>query len=252
MSAKFYFALDRQRRAEDVRQWVSQISQAKVAPRVRGAQAIVVATGDGGLLEIGKRYVSAGLPVFGINRGTRGFLLNSIETREMFFEALADFENWQLIKNNLLLGEFVSWSGNIKKLFAFNDIYFNAKPGSICYGRVSGDSFPPRDFEGDGIIVATPAGSTAYNLSAGGSILPLGSEVVSLVTICPISEEIRAVLTSQTKQIEFERGKVIAHADNVQVNNVKSCTIYSSRKFVTLAFKRGYDFNIERLKKRQH
>jgi NAD+ kinase len=151
--------------------------------------AAVSAGGDGTFLYTSRVFAGSGVPVFGINKGHLGFNTN-IEEAEFekyfskFLDGKAEFDYKHFLE--VLLPE------NNERHIALND-------GVISYAGISrtirlrvniGDT-PLCNIRGDGLIVSTPTGSTAYNLSAGGPILQPEVNAFVLTAICPLSLAIR-------------------------------------------------------------
>jgi NAD+ kinase len=224
----------------DVEDWIVG-DRLKTVDDPREAQAIIVAGGDGTMLHAIHDYWQFNLPFIGINRGTVGFLMNPIITKEHFFKLI---ENFKLIELDLMDITCITETQTVK-LKAFNDVYLNVRPGSICHGYIEGSRYPRKEFYGDGIIVATPQGSTAYNRNAGGSVLPLKKDLLAVTTICA-AQPIRDTLVMQNLSITIVRGEMTVNADNQSVSQVKSIEIRPGLGKVSLAFDQNYEFDIIR------
>lgn len=202
------------------------------------ADAIIVAGGDGTMLHAIHSLWQNDRPFIGINRGTVGFLLNPIESEEAFHDLIANF---RAISLSLMAAEIVTLSGEAVTYHAFNDVYLNVRPGSICYGSIEGGEYPREEFRGDGLIIATPQGSTAYNRNAGGSILPLQDNLLAITTICA-ARPLRNVISKQDLTVSIERGEVTVSVDNQSIDAVKSIVIRPNHGRVALGFSRDYNF----------
>lgn len=141
--------------------------------------------------------------------------------------------------------------GSIKEEFAFNDAFFKATRGEIA-GIVRGSELPDLEFCGDGIIVSTPQGSTAYNMSAGGSILPLKKSMMSISTICSANGPIHLIVDDQAVEIEITRNlnQTVFRADRFDTNDCIAATITHDGPIVHLAFLPGYNFKARRYLRR--
>ncbi|OIP81804.1 MAG: hypothetical protein AUK20_00050, partial [Parcubacteria group bacterium CG2_30_45_37] len=179
---KIYLLTNQAGRATDIRKWFEKKNlrqAAELAVRPAQADLFIVAGGDGALLHAIRLLRKYHKPFFGINRGTSGFLLNQIGSAEELARVLKKFSSCKLIKLRLLKGRFFSGrSRRPASFYAFNDFYVKASRGNErVVGAIRGaKSFSKHIFDGDGIIIATPQGSTAYNYSAGGAILSLGAK----------------------------------------------------------------------------
>lgn len=247
---KVYFIANRDKRAAGVKKWfkTAELRRAICLAGTPGAADLfVVAGGDGTLLHAIRFFRKYNKPFFGVNCGARGFLLNNIDSPEELARILGNFRECRFIKTYLIKGSFSASRGR-GNFYAFNDIYIKAGKGNerIC-GAVRGTkNFPEQEFDGDGVIISTPQGSTAYNYAAGGAIISLDAEQLAVTSIC-CRRPIRAVVANQEIVLEITRGEAAVYADNRQVAaKIKKIKIYSSRQAVTLAFKKDYDFEFDR------
>ncbi|MEI6378814.1 MAG: NAD(+)/NADH kinase [Candidatus Falkowbacteria bacterium] len=205
------------------------------------ADAIIVGGGDGTMLHAIHQYWQLKVPFLGINCGSVGFLLNPVETER---DLLLLLHHFQEVKLNLMEVHIDAESDSFT-LHAFNDVYLNVKPGSICYGTIQGEHYPRQKFRGDGLIVATGQGSTAYNRNAGGSILPLQNDLLAITGICTY-DTLRDVVSQQDLIITITRGEVTANADNQSVAGVRSIVIRPGFSTVALGFRPDYNFESKR------
>ena len=169
------------------------------------ADLLVVAGGDGTILRVVGQLGETIKPIFGINVGSLGFLTcaNSSTYREAV-ECIAkdriNFSQRALIEARVKLGE-----KQTAKMIALNDAVLSRGELSrlvLLCTRVNGE--PLTEFNADGLIVATPTGSTAYSLSAGGPILDPESGVFVITPICPHVLTNRSIIVSEGSTIEIE------------------------------------------------
>jgi NAD+ kinase len=148
------------------------------------ADLVIVVGGDGTLLSIA-RFAPTSTPVLGINAGALGFLagLSRAEALSRLDEVLAgEFRE----ERRLRLSVAVTGGSRPLRFQALNDAVLNKEAlARISTFRVELDSRPVVEFRSDGVIVSTPTGSTAYNLSAGGPILHPQLPAVVITPICP-------------------------------------------------------------------
>jgi NAD+ kinase len=170
---------------------------------VEEADVIVAFGGDGFMLHTLHQLKNHETPVYGVNTGTIGFLLNSSEHLEMLPEKISNAKSTTLFA---LKAEVTDIFGQSFEAQAFNEISLfrsSAQTSKIAIklnGKIQLNSLI-----GDGLIVATPAGSTAYNLSAGGPILPLESGLIALTPICPFRpRRWKGALVPNSVKIELE------------------------------------------------
>lgn len=128
--------------------------------------------GDGTLLSLVRRSYGSKKPVVGINAGNLGFLADvTVEDVSSFLEQLLSDE-YRIDERMMIAGYVKKKNGEQKHFFAFNDVVISApKPSKMVQINASilGDRF--NSYRGDGLIISTPTGSTAYNLSAGGPVV---------------------------------------------------------------------------------
>ncbi len=144
------------------------------------ADIIVALGGDGIMLRTLHQYIETGKPIYGMHRGSVGFLMNEFRADELP-RRIKDAETAELHPLSMRAWDV---NGKVHDLLAINEVslfrttYQAAKLHLKVDGRMRMDNLVC-----DGVLVATPAGSTAYNLSAHGPILPLGSRLLALTPI---------------------------------------------------------------------
>ncbi|KAJ6644983.1 NAD kinase [Pseudolycoriella hygida] len=148
---------------------------------IKESEIIAVVGGDGELLHAIHHYMELDIPFFGINSGSVGFLMNPINA-ENLMDNLYDAKISHL---HPLKMQTETIEGNIHTALAINEISIFRKTNQAAKFRIIIDNIERINLVADGAMVATPTGSSAYNLSAGGPILPLGSNVLCLTPICP-------------------------------------------------------------------
>ncbi len=185
--------------------------------------------GDGTLISLSRKSYKYHKPLLGINAGNLGFLTDiSPDEIESFIDKI--FKNDYRIDNRMVLEvELLSSMGN-KKLSAFNDIVLS-RP--TIEGMISIDAFASSQkammpkhhlntYYGDGLIISTPTGSTAYNLSAGGPIVFPLTEALILTPICPHSLTERPIVLPADFEVEFSSDdETIVVIDGQDTYNLK-------------------------------
>lgn len=149
------------------------------------AEAVVVLGGDGFMLQTLHQMIDQGrvLPAYGMNLGTVGFLMNRYDRRMSITNRIARAHN-KAIKP--LKMDAVTQDGKCHSLCAINEVSLLRETRQTAKIEVTvGKRVRIKELVCDGVLVSTPAGSTAYNLSANGPILPLDSEVLALTPISP-------------------------------------------------------------------
>jgi NAD+ kinase len=177
----------------------------------------VVLGGDGTLLAAAKRVAHAGLPLLGVNLGHLGFL-TEIEEGELFRELPGLLAGRYHIDERAMLRARVLRRGEApdgggQEFLALNDAVVTARPfARLLRVRlvVAGVALP--SYAGDGVIVATATGSTAYSLSAGGPVLDPGLRALVVTPICPHAFHARPTVLSGAERVRVEvepRGAVV-------------------------------------------
>jgi len=149
------------------------------------ADAAVVLGGDGFMLQTLHSMLDNEriLPVYGINRGTVGFLMNRYDKRMAVLNRIAKARAMAIAPLRISA---TTQDGETHALCAINELSLLRETRQTAKIEVCvGDQVRIEELVGDGVLVSTPAGSTAYNLSANGPILPLGSEMLALTPISP-------------------------------------------------------------------
>ncbi len=166
--------------------------------------ALVTLGGDGTLIGAVRRSFIYDIPVLGIYAGNLGFLADvSMEELDTFVEKMA--RNEYRMDNRSILEASIIKNGEKITMYAFNDIVLTRPSISNMIHietLVDGKAF--NTYHGDGVIVSTPTGSTAYNLSAGGPVLFPLTHVFSLTPICPHSLTQRPVVLPGEFSIEMK------------------------------------------------
>ena len=140
------------------------------------ADVVVALGGDGLMLQTLHRFMHAGKPIYGMNRGTVGFLMNEYREEDL----LERLENTKRSRIHPLIMEAVDTEGRRHRARALNEVYMLRQTHQTAKLRISVDGHVRLpELIADGVLAATPAGSTAYNLSVGGPILPLNARLLA-------------------------------------------------------------------------
>jgi NAD+ kinase len=207
------------------------------------ADALVVLGGDGFLLHVMHRMIDDGriVPVYGINHGTVGFLMNKAKSSRPIGERVARAKR---IAVTPLAMTVRTAEGAVETHFAINEVSLlrEIRQTAKLEVKVNGKVRMP-ELACDGVLVATPAGSTAYNLSANGPILPLGCRMLALTPISPFRpRRWRGAILPDTAEVTFtvlepEKRMVAAVADHKEVREVREVRIAIAREHqLTLLF----------------
>jgi NAD+ kinase len=197
------------------------------------ADVVVALGGDGHMLQTLHRFVSTGTPIYGMNRGSVGFLMNDYLDADLEERLKAA----ELTTIHPLRMTATDAAGKSHKAIAFNEVSLLRQRYQAAKLKIAVDGAPRLDeLICDGILLATPAGSTAYNLSAHGPILPINSSLLALTPISAfrprrwrgaiLPHEARVTITV----LEAEKRPVAAVADHLEVRNVREVVIAEDRK----------------------
>ena len=152
---------------------------------IEQAEAVVVLGGDGFMLQVLHGMLDRGrvIPAYGMNLGTVGFLMNPYRKRADVVQRLTKA---RAIRIAPLRGEAITQTGEVHEFSAINEVSLLRETRQTAKIEVTvGQRVRIKQLVCDGVLVSTPAGSTAYNLSANGPILPLDSKVLALTPISP-------------------------------------------------------------------
>jgi NAD+ kinase len=192
------------------------------------ADIVVALGGDGLMLQTLHKFMTSGKPIYGMHRGTVGFLMNEF-SEERLPERLAEAQQTQI---HPLLMRAVDANGQRHEARAINEVSLFRQKYQAARLRVliDGKERLP-ELVADGLLVATPAGSTAYNLSAQGPIIPINAPLLALTPISPFRPRRwrGALLPDRAKVgievLEAEKRPVAAVADHDEVRDVRSVEI---------------------------
>lgn len=165
---------------------------------------LIVVGGDGTFLRGSRQIFGYEIPILGVNMGKLGFL-TEVE-KDNVFEALKEIiaGRYFLEKRMLLAADVIRDEKIVRSFMALNDFVINKGAFSRLIGismNIGGEYF--RDYSSDGVIIATPTGSTAYSLSAGGPIVYPGMDVSIITPICPHSLSARPMVIPPEKDVEI-------------------------------------------------
>ena len=224
-----FLAADTEKAQDALRRLVARYGNAPIEK----ASAIVPLGGDGFMLESLHRHMELKKPLFGMQRGSVGFLMNAYGEEDLP-RRVAKAQGYSL--HPLRMKARMVGGGRIEAL-AINEVSLLRETRQSAKLRIEVDGVTRLDeLICDGILLATPAGSTAYNLSAHGPIIPLGSRVLALTAICPFRpRRWRGALLPHSAKVRFsilepEKRPVSAVADYTEVRDVVEVEIVEDRK----------------------
>jgi NAD+ kinase len=218
------------------------------------ADLIIVLGGDGFMLHCLHAFMDFDIPIYGINCGTVGFLLNNHQIEELSFL----LENSVATITHPLEMTVYCANGSITKKLAINEVSLFRKKNQAVKIEIRIDGqIRLSELVCDGILLATPAGSSAYNCSVNGPILPIGSDILALTPISPFRPKrwggalLPHTATVVLTVLDRENRPVNAVADFFEVEDVTSVMIKEDRsKSIKLLFNPNHSLE-ERILKEQ-
>lgn len=206
-------------------------------------ELVIAIGGDGLMLHLLHEYESNPLPIYGINCGTVGFLMNSFCEKDFLNSLESSIES----EINPLRMKVTDTENKIHSHIAINEVAILRQSSQAIKIRIEINGQERIGcLTGDGILVATSAGSTAYNLSAGGQIIPFGSKLLALTPISPFRPRNwhGAILPADSK-IKFtlldpSLRPASATADSTEIKNIKEVLVFEDR---SITFKILFDPN---------
>ncbi|QDH69953.1 NAD kinase [Marilutibacter alkalisoli] len=226
--------------AEDAREALEELVREHGRHDPESADILVALGGDGFMLQTLHRHAALGKPVYGMKLGTVGFLMNHFRT-DGLLQRLHAAEPAVLRPLEMVV---VTESGASVGSLAYNEVSLLRQTRQAAHLSIELNGEVRLDeLISDGVLVATAAGSTAYNFSAHGPILPLGSNVIALTPIAAFRpRRWRGAVLKADTEVRFRvldpyKRPVSATADSHEVRDVVEVTIRESRdRTVTLLF----------------
>jgi len=207
------------------------------------SKLIVVIGGDGFMLQTLKKFYKLKKPFYGVNSGHYGFLMNRFSNKNFF----KNLTRAKLIQIHPLEMKVRTKNNQLKKSIAINEVSILRQSRQAASLLIkSGSKQIIKKLISDGVLVSTPAGSTAYNLSVHGPILRLNSKKLSIVPISPfrprrwkgkiVSDKSNIII----KNLNPSKRPISAVADNIEYRNAKTISIKTIKK---IKFNLLYDRN---------
>ena len=207
------------------------------------SKLIVVIGGDGFMLQTLKKFYKLKKPFYGVNSGHYGFLMNRFSNKNFF----KNLTSAKLIQIHPLEMKVRTKNNQLKKSIAINEVSILRQSRQAASLLIkSGSKQIIKKLISDGVLVSTPAGSTAYNLSVHGPILRLNSKKLSIVPISPFRPRRwkGKIVTDKSniiiKNLNPSKRPISAVADNIEYRNAKTISIKTIKK---IKFNLLYDRN---------
>ncbi len=226
---KFHFIVDKTKKSKKLFKKLYNLKNYSISK----SNVIIVAGGDGFMLRTLKKYYKYKIPFYGINCGTIGFLMNKFDNIDLN-KKIKKAKSFNI---NPLMINIKNISGKNFKTLAINEISMlrQSRQTAILKLQIN-KSILIKKLISDGVLVSTPAGSTAYNLSVYGPILSLNSKKLAVTPISPFRpRRWRGKIFSENatifiKNIGSKKRPVSAVADNYEMRNIKSVKIKANKK----------------------
>jgi NAD+ kinase len=218
--------------SEQARLSYEQLSAEHDFVEPKEADVILALGGDGLMLHTLHTYLEAGKPIYGLNCGTVGFLMNELRDEDL----IARVSKAEATTLFPLQMSATSTNGETRQLLAFNEVSVIRYSHQTANLQLVVNGIKRIDkLACDGVLVATPMGSTAYNLSAHGPIIPLGANVLALTPVSPFRpRRWRGALLPSSAVVELtnldpEKRPLGASADFNEVRDVVSLVVQEDR-----------------------
>ena len=206
-------------------------------------EVIVVVGGDGFMLQTLKKYHKYKKPFYGINKGTFGFLMNKYRNNDI----LKNISKSKLVSISPLEMKAVNKKNKIISAIAINEVSLLRQSRQTASLKIENNKkILMKRLISDGVLISTPAGSTAYNLSVHGPILSLDSKKIAITPISPFRPRRWKGKTLSSSSIvkifnlNIHKRPISVVADNIEVRNIKNVKIKINSK---IKFKLLYDKN---------
>ena len=243
---KIHFVIDKTNKAKSFRKKIHK-KYKNYSPKI--SDVIVVMGGDGFMLQTLKKYQKYNKPFYGMNRGTFGFLMNKFKLKNI----RKNISRSKLVSISPLEAKVTTKKNKIISAFAINEVsLLRQSRQTASLQIISSKKVIIKRLISDGVIVSTPAGSTAYNLSVHGPILSINSKKLAVTPISPFRPRRwkGKILPSSTLikiiNLSITKRPVSVVADNLEVRNIKKVTIKTNN---SIKFKLLYDRNNSLTKK---
>ncbi len=209
------------------------------------ASIVVALGGDGFMLETLHKHMERGIPIYGMHRGTIGFLMNEYTEDDL----IAHLQSAKEVIVHPLRMVATDLAGNRHEALAINEVSLLRETRQAAKIRIDIDGITRLpELICDGVLVSTPAGSTAYNLSAHGPVVPIGSDVFPLTPISAFRpRRWRGALLPHASKVRFsileaKKRPVSAVADYYEVRDVETVDVAEDRSVdIRLLFDADHD-----------
>jgi len=235
---KYSFVFDKNKNSLKIKSFIAK--KIKITSILK-SKAIIVIGGDGFMLHTLKRLYKLNKPFYGINSGNYGFLMNKFSSKNL----IKNLSNCKVIKIHPLEMSVKTRANKLKKSIAINEVSVLRQSRQTASVKIlNGKKNIIKNLISDGVLVSTPAGSTAYNLSVHGPILNLNSKKIAVTPISPFRpRRWKGMIVDEKSKIEIKnlnpnKRPISAVADNIEFRNAKKIMIKINKK---ISFNLLYD-----------
>lgn len=230
MTSKIFIISDKNKKSYKLK---SYLKKSYKLSNVVNSDVIIVIGGDGFMLKMLKKYHKYNKPFYGINSGNYGFLMNKFSHKNIF-KILSKSKNVSIYPLEMKVK---NKKNHIKKSIAINEIsVLRQSKQTASLSIMRNKKYVIKKLISDGVLVSTPAGSTAYNLSVHGPILSINSNKLSICPISPfrprrwkgkiVSDKYKIIISN----LDSKKRPVSVVADNYEVRNVNNISIKTNKK----------------------
>ena len=243
---KYHFIFDKIKKNKNLKKFLLK-KYKNYSPKK--CKVIVVLGGDGFMLQALKKYQKYGKPFYGVNRGSFGFLMNKFKN----YDVTKKISNAKHISISPLEVKAINKKKKFYTAIAINEVsLLRQTKQTASLQIINKKKILIKKLISDGVLVSTPAGSTAYNLSVGGPILSLNSKKIAVTPISPFRPRRwkGRILSSSSKiiinNLNMQKRSLSLVADNFEVRNIRKATIRVNN---LIKFRLLYDANNSLVKK---
>ena len=235
---KYSFVFDKNKNSLKIKSFIAK--KIKITSILK-SKAIIVIGGDGFMLHTLKRLYKLDKPFYGINSGNYGFLMNKFSSKNL----IKNLSNCKVVKIHPLEMSVKTRANKLKKSIAINEVSVLRQSRQTASVKIlNGKKNIIKNLISDGVLVSTPAGSTAYNLSVHGPILNLNSKKIAITPISPFRpRRWKGMIVDEKSKIEIKnlnpnKRPISAVADNIEFRNAKKIIIKINKQ---ISFNLLYD-----------
>lgn len=199
---------------------------------IRNAEALICFGGDGTILHASKTAMRRNIPILGVNIGTVGFMAE-LEAGEMQLLANLATDDYKIDERMTIFVRLIHEGRIIYRDLALNDaVVTKGAVARVIQTSVLLDGVEAMNFSGDGIIAATPTGSTAYSMSAGGPIVEPCADNFILTPICAHNLQPRSLIAAPSRKVEIQIGRVNRRNAFLSVDGGKAMRVYGGDRIL--------------------